>query len=180
MSTQPQSSPHLTSGHSSPLYDHLARNTLARINIAHPYARLLAKRDGTRTRRIWNHVLEKVIFSPNELLTLRVPYRRTIYVASLEAHIDCLHAQIKEIGFWPVAFDESEHYGYPYATNPKSLVGCLQHHASVSKYKLLELEHANKKLMEMLQCPQEDIPLDSADSTIKSFPTRPACTTLWY
>lgn len=38
-----------------------------RITIAHPYARLYAKKDGSKRRKIWNHVLEKQLFSPQEL-----------------------------------------------------------------------------------------------------------------
>ena len=51
----------------SPLHNHIARNTSARINIAHPYARLFAKKDEVKRRKIWNHVLEKAIFSSYEL-----------------------------------------------------------------------------------------------------------------
>ncbi|EGN99388.1 hypothetical protein SERLA73DRAFT_18705, partial [Serpula lacrymans var. lacrymans S7.3] len=60
----------------------------------HPYARLYARKDVTKRRKIWNHVLEKSLFSPHELSTLGAPHRRTIYIASLEAHIDRLHSQL--------------------------------------------------------------------------------------
>ncbi|KAF8560415.1 hypothetical protein BDR04DRAFT_994622, partial [Suillus decipiens] len=60
----------------------------------HPYARLYAKKDGSKRRKIWNHVLEKQLFSPQELSTMGAPHRRTIYIASLEAHIDRLHNQL--------------------------------------------------------------------------------------
>jgi hypothetical protein len=49
---------------------HPARDTgrsTSRITIAHPYARLYAKKDGSKRRKIWNHVLEKQLFSPQEL-----------------------------------------------------------------------------------------------------------------
>lgn len=49
---------------------HPARDTCrsaSRITIAHPYARLYAKKDGSKRRKIWNHVLEKQLFSPQEL-----------------------------------------------------------------------------------------------------------------
>jgi hypothetical protein len=35
--------------------------------IAHPYARLFAKKDEVKRRKIWNHALEKSIFDPREL-----------------------------------------------------------------------------------------------------------------
>jgi len=92
---------------------YFTQSTSRRLRIAHPYARLLAKKDDTKRRRIWNHALEKFIFNPYELYampvlrqkllniqldrsTLGAPHRRTIYLASLEAHIDKLHAQLLE------------------------------------------------------------------------------------
>ena len=38
-----------------------------RTQIAHPYARLLAKKDEVKRRKIWNHALEKTIFDPMQL-----------------------------------------------------------------------------------------------------------------
>jgi hypothetical protein len=38
-----------------------------RIKIAHPYARLFAKTGEVKRRKIWNHALEKSLFSPYEL-----------------------------------------------------------------------------------------------------------------
>lgn len=34
------------------------------------------------------------------------PHRRTIYTASLEAHVDRLHAQLISVGFYPVPFEK--------------------------------------------------------------------------
>jgi len=34
------------------------------------------------------------------------PHRRTIYIASLEAHVDRLHAQLLDIGLFPIPFDK--------------------------------------------------------------------------
>jgi hypothetical protein len=39
----------------------------SRVTIAHPYARLYAKKEGAKRRKIWNHTLEKSLFSPHEL-----------------------------------------------------------------------------------------------------------------
>lgn len=44
-----------------------SHRSASRIIIAHPYARLYAKKDASKRRKIWNHVLEKQIFSPQEL-----------------------------------------------------------------------------------------------------------------
>ncbi|KAF8626544.1 hypothetical protein AX15_004846 [Amanita polypyramis BW_CC] len=139
----------------SPLHNHnqLARNASARINIAHPYARLFAKKDEVKRRKIWNHALEKSLFTPYELSTLGAPRRRAVYISSLEAHIDRLHAQLLEIGFWPVAFSELEPYKGLNTKTAKSMVANLQHDASVAKLKLLELERANEELTNILRGP---------------------------
>lgn len=38
-----------------------------KFQIAHPYARIFAKKDEVKRRKIWNHALEKSIFNPYEL-----------------------------------------------------------------------------------------------------------------
>jgi hypothetical protein len=43
---------------------------LPRVNIAHPYARLYARKEGAKRRKIWNHALEKSLFNPHELLVV--------------------------------------------------------------------------------------------------------------
>ena len=88
---------------------------LSRCNVAHPYARLVAKKDDKR-RKTWNHDLEESVFTPFEMFvffvtpallfiffknlihrsTLGAQLRRGTYIRSLEAHIDTLHAQLLE------------------------------------------------------------------------------------
>ena len=91
------------------------------------------------------------------------PHRRTIYIATLEAHIDCLHAQLLAIGLYPVPFERLEPFkglncktakvspfcvtfSISFANNQcrtlQSMVAGLQHDASHVKMKLLELERA--------------------------------------
>ncbi|KAH7883651.1 hypothetical protein F5I97DRAFT_1814249 [Phlebopus sp. FC_14] len=113
-----------------------------RITIAHPYARLYAKKDGSKRRKIWNHVLEKQLFSPQELSTMGAPHRRTIYIASLEAHIDRLHNQLLSIGLYPIPFERLEPYRGLNSKTAKSMVAGLQHDATHTKLKLLELERS--------------------------------------
>lgn len=63
----------LTVNASSTAVEHPSRETnraSSRITIAHPYARLYAKKDGSKRRKIWNHVLEKQLFSPQELFVV--------------------------------------------------------------------------------------------------------------
>ncbi|KIM48136.1 hypothetical protein M413DRAFT_7187 [Hebeloma cylindrosporum] len=121
------------------------------IQIAHPYARLLAKKDEVKRRKIWNHALEKFIFSAYELSTLGAPQRRTIYMASLEAHIDRLHAQLHDLGYSPVLDSELDPFKGLNSKTAKSMVAGLQHDASVSKLKLLELQRANGDLQKVLE-----------------------------
>ncbi|KIK05043.1 hypothetical protein K443DRAFT_92069 [Laccaria amethystina LaAM-08-1] len=113
----------------------------SRFHVAHPYARLVAKKDDKR-RKIWNHVLEKSVFTPFEISTLGAQQRRGVYIGSLEAHIDTLHAQLLEIGFYPVPFHDLDPFKGLNSKTAKSMVAGLQHDASLSKLKLLELERS--------------------------------------
>lgn len=38
------------------------------------------------------------------------PRRRTIYIASLEAHVERLHAQLVSIALYPISFYELDRY----------------------------------------------------------------------
>ncbi|ETW87276.1 hypothetical protein HETIRDRAFT_247266, partial [Heterobasidion irregulare TC 32-1] len=115
----------------------------AQVDIAHPYARLFAaKKDGTKRRKIWNHALEKSVFSPQEISTMGAPHRRTIYIASLEAHVDRLHGQLLAMGLYPIPFDKLEPYKGLNSKTAKSMVSGLQHDTSHVRTKLLELERA--------------------------------------
>ncbi|KAN0125152.1 hypothetical protein V8E52_001704 [Russula decolorans] len=125
----------------------------SQIVIAHPYARLYAKKNatGAKRRKIWNHALEKSVFSAHEIATMGAPHRRTIYIATLEAHIDCLHAQLLAIGLYPVPFERLEPFKGLNCKTAKSMVAGLQHDASHVKMKLLELERANHGLRNILK-----------------------------
>ncbi|KAH9982476.1 hypothetical protein BGW80DRAFT_1263483 [Lactifluus volemus] len=123
------------------------------IVIAHPYARLYAKKNatGTKRRKIWNHALEKSVFNAHEIATMGAPHRRTIYIATLEAHIDRLHSQLLAIGLYPVPFERLEPFKGLNCKTAKSMVAGLQHDASHIKMKLLELERANHGLRNILK-----------------------------
>ncbi|KAI0304879.1 hypothetical protein BC826DRAFT_978739 [Russula brevipes] len=156
----------------------------SQIVIAHPYARLYAKKNatGAKRRKIWNHALEKSVFSAHEIATMGAPHRRTIYIATLEAHIDCLHSQLLAIGLYPVPFERLEPFKGLNCKTAKSMVAGLQHDASHVKMKLLELERANHGLRNILKTrnghylgTQDDsheasfcMRHDSLDSTISS------------
>ncbi|KAF5390281.1 hypothetical protein D9757_002870 [Collybiopsis confluens] len=119
----------------------------SRLNVAHPYARLYAKREVEKPRRkMWNHALEKDIFHPYEIAALGAPHRRTIYLASLEAHIDRLHVELLRLGFWPVSFDQVDAFKGLNSKTAKSMIAGLQHEASNLNMKLLELKRANEGL----------------------------------
>ncbi|KAG6845787.1 hypothetical protein H0H87_003841 [Tephrocybe sp. NHM501043] len=133
------------------LTERISRRGSTRLAIAHPYARLYAKKEEVKRRKIWNHALEKSLFSPYEISTIGAPQRRTIYIASLEAHIDKLHAQLLDVGLWPVQMDELKPYHGLNSKTAKSIVSGLQHDASIARLKMLELERANKNLSISLQ-----------------------------
>ncbi|KAJ8596942.1 hypothetical protein M405DRAFT_804537 [Rhizopogon salebrosus TDB-379] len=129
---------------------HNSHRSASRITIAHPYARLYAKKDASKRRKIWNHVLEKQLFSPQELSTMGAPHRRTIYISSLEAHIDRLHNQLLGIGLYPIPFERLEPYRGLNSKTAKSMVAGLEHDAAHTKLKLLELERSNNNLRKLL------------------------------
>ena len=89
--------------------------------MVHPYARLAAKQERS-SRKIWNHALEKSLFTPEEIATLGAPNRRAIYIASLERHVDELHAELQELGMYPVPFEALEPYT---GLNSKRIVGFI-------------------------------------------------------
>ncbi|TFK30510.1 hypothetical protein FA15DRAFT_712532 [Coprinopsis marcescibilis] len=131
----------------------------SRTHIAHPYARLVAKKDEVKRRKIWNHALEKYIFSPYEISTIGAPQRRVVYIASLENHIDELHTCMLLGNKWPVPYGELDAYKGLNSKTAKSMVAGLQHDSSQYKLKLLELERANtdleKRLRQLKQLAQE-------------------------
>lgn len=67
--SDPSPSYHATE-HRPPAYhpqQHGTSHSNNRVNIAHPYARLFAKKEEVKRRKIWNHALEKALFNPYEL-----------------------------------------------------------------------------------------------------------------
>ncbi|KAK0434738.1 hypothetical protein EV421DRAFT_2087678 [Armillaria borealis] len=126
-----------------------SRHCSASEMISNPYCRLYAKKDGDKRRKIWSLAFEKHLFTPHELSVPGARHRREIYVASLEAHIDRLHAQLYSLGLSPVLvnFDELKPLMGLSSKRAKSMVSSLQHDASITKLKLLELERANKALV---------------------------------
>ncbi|KAI0660433.1 hypothetical protein C8Q70DRAFT_975497 [Cubamyces menziesii] len=124
---------------------------VVRGTIAHPYARLYSKKQGAgKRRKMWNHALEKMLFTPQEISTMGAPHRRTIYTASLEAHVDRLHEQLLSISLFPVPFEKLEPYRGLNSKTAKSMVSGLHHDAAELKLRILELERANRDLEEKL------------------------------
>ncbi|RDX52083.1 hypothetical protein OH76DRAFT_1401000 [Lentinus brumalis] len=129
----------------------LAEGLVVKGPITHPYARLYSKKHSAgKRRKMWNHTLEKLVFTPQEIATMGAPHRRTIYLASLEAHIDRLHEQLLGYSLAPVPFEQLEPYRGLNAKTAKSMVSGLQHDAGEIKLKILELERANKTLEQTL------------------------------
>ncbi|KAJ3787990.1 hypothetical protein GGU10DRAFT_287236 [Lentinula aff. detonsa] len=140
-SSQPDPGPRGASSGSSSV-----STSSSRSGITHPYARLYAKKEEGKRRKIWNHALEKSLFNPFELSSLGAPHRRTIYMASLEAHVDQLHAQLLSLGYWPVSFESLEPFKGLNSKTAKSMVAGLQYDSSQTKLRLLELQRANEGL----------------------------------
>ncbi|KIK71068.1 hypothetical protein GYMLUDRAFT_145447, partial [Collybiopsis luxurians FD-317 M1] len=117
----------------------------SRVSIAHPYARLYAQNEETKSkprRKIWNHALEKNLFDPYELAALGAPHRRTIYLASLEAHVERLHVELLRLGFWPVSFEQVDSFKGLNSKTAKSMIAGLQYDYSNLELKLMELQRA--------------------------------------
>ena len=109
----------------------------------------------------------KLLTSPSA--TMGAPNRRSIYLASLEAHVDRLHAQLLTLGLYPVPFEKLEPYrGLNSKTakvsldsinsvirgidrGHKSMVAGLQHDISLTRMKLLELERS----VSTFRCPKK-------------------------
>ncbi|KAH9847361.1 hypothetical protein C2E23DRAFT_742065 [Lenzites betulinus] len=115
----------------------------ARGSIPHPYARLESKKQGAgKRRKMWNHALEKMLFTPQEISTMGAPHRRTIYTASLEAHVDLLHEQFMSLPDFPVRPEQLEPYIGLNSKTAKSMVSGLHHDATELKLKIREVERA--------------------------------------
>ncbi|KZT75193.1 hypothetical protein DAEQUDRAFT_761137 [Daedalea quercina L-15889] len=120
---------------------------------AHPYARLYTRKEGAKRRKMWNHALEKSLFTPQEISTMGAPNRRTIYIASLEAHTDRLHAQLLNYALFPVPFEKLENFRGLNTKTAKSMVAGLYRDAAELRMKRLELERAMHSLRGELFAP---------------------------
>ncbi|KAI0734549.1 hypothetical protein C8Q72DRAFT_791843 [Fomitopsis betulina] len=101
---------------------------------SHPYARIYTRKEGAKRRKMWNHAHEKSLFTPQEM--------RTIYTASLEAHIDRLHAQLLGYALFPVPFEKLDSFRGLNTKTAKSMVAGLHRDANDLRVKRLELERA--------------------------------------
>jgi hypothetical protein len=132
----------------------------------HPYARFYAYREweaAAKPRRIWSHALESAIFTREELFVLlaassreswanaahslmvRAGQRRKVYIASLEAHIDALHAQLIEYGLYPVPFADLAPYKGMSSKIVKGVLVGLQTDAQFIRSKQTEIERAVRR-----------------------------------
>ncbi|KAI0756647.1 hypothetical protein C8Q80DRAFT_1129769 [Daedaleopsis nitida] len=124
--------------------------------ITHPYERYYRKKHvAGKRRKMWNHTLEKLVFTPQEITSMGAPHRRTIYTASLEAHIDRLHDQLLGYSLAPVPDEALEPYRGLNAKTAKSMVSGLHHDACDLKLKILEIDRAIKGLQDRLNTPSK-------------------------
>ncbi|PAV22171.1 hypothetical protein PNOK_0212800 [Pyrrhoderma noxium] len=101
------------------------------------------------SRRIWTHALERYIFTPHEIATLGTPHRRTIYLASLEAHIDRLHSQVLVHGLSLCHDEELEQFQGLNCKIAKGLVSGLQQDVVRIRTQILELQRSIKSAQEI-------------------------------
>ncbi|KAK7064168.1 Zinc/cadmium resistance protein [Favolaschia claudopus] len=108
-----------------------------------------AKRSKLTDRRPWTHSLEKALFNPFELSMLGVSQRRPIYIASLEAYIDRLHAQLEGLGpeFYPIALNEFGRLKGSGVRTSKGQLASLHHEIIQAHKHLLELQRMNEGLV---------------------------------
>ncbi|KAK0486079.1 hypothetical protein IW261DRAFT_776277 [Armillaria novae-zelandiae] len=102
----------------------------------HPYLIIEAR----KRRKAWDHVLEKAIFTSDEIFNESAPKRRKVYVSSLEAHVDALHDQLLQLGLWPVPAKELERLRGLNCRTAKSMVAKLHHNVVLMQTKISQYE----------------------------------------
>ncbi|KAI0348466.1 hypothetical protein BDW22DRAFT_1315403, partial [Trametopsis cervina] len=95
-----------------------------------------------KRRKMWPHALEKSLFTPEELGSLGAQVRRGTYTASLEAHIDRLHGQLRSRGICPVPLERLGPFDGLNSTTAKSMVAGLYRDISTVKSRLVEIQRA--------------------------------------
>ncbi|KAF9650486.1 hypothetical protein BDM02DRAFT_3092899 [Thelephora ganbajun] len=108
----------------------------------YPYTRPEAKKDvdGVKRRKVWDHMLERRLFTPEELNKMKAQDRRKVYVSSLEAHVDALHAQLLERKLYPVSFERLEKIHGVRSKTVVSMIGGIGHDVQKIKVRLEELQ----------------------------------------
>ena len=85
--------------------------------------------------------------------SLGAPHRRTIYLASIEAHIDSLHSHLLERGFYPVKLDALQPYKGLNCKTAKGMVAGLQHDIVCAR-KYLQDTHKAVRLLRSFTRPR--------------------------
>ncbi|KAJ3927022.1 MAG: hypothetical protein NXY57DRAFT_664799 [Lentinula lateritia] len=119
----------------------------------HPYAHSSAKNKEYKRRRQWHHVFDRSLFNALEFSNTSARLRRTIYLASLEAHVDGLHAQLSSLGYPLVSPEPMEAHKDLHGKTAKKLIVRLQYNTSRTTLRLLELQRANEQLERLLSSP---------------------------
>ncbi|KAF9785512.1 hypothetical protein BJ322DRAFT_1063544 [Thelephora terrestris] len=114
----------------------------------YPYTRPEAKKDvdGVKRRKVWDHMFERRLFSPEELNKMKAQERRKVYVSSLEAHVDALHAQLLESKLYPVSLERLEKIHGVRSKTVVSMIGGIGHDVQKIKIRLEELQRDNGNL----------------------------------
>jgi hypothetical protein len=73
---------------------------------------------------------------------LRAAHRRPIYISSLEAHVDRLHAQLIDHGLYPIPFADLAPFKGMSSKIVKGMIAGLQTDAQLVRSKQCEIERA--------------------------------------
>jgi hypothetical protein len=73
---------------------------------------------------------------------MRAAHRRTVYIASLESHIDHLHAQLIDHGLYPVPFADLAPFKGMSSKIVKGMIAGLQTDAHFIRSRQTEIERA--------------------------------------
>jgi len=118
--------------------------------LVHPYARLEAKKTqqelGVKRRKVWDHMLEKRIFSAQELSSIKAQDRRKIYISSLEALVDSLHSQMLSYALYPVPFEQLEKLSGLHSKTAMAMIAGVLQDTHEMRLKLLELERSTQNI----------------------------------
>ncbi|KAK0226195.1 hypothetical protein IW262DRAFT_1360331 [Armillaria fumosa] len=126
------------------LFSYSPDSTISEELCSHDATRRYPVIEARKRRKAWNHVLEKAIFTSDEISNESAPQRRKVYVSSLEAHVDALHDQLLQLGLWPVPVKELEQLKGLNSKTAKTMVAKLHYNVGLTQIKISQYEKMNQ------------------------------------